>query len=181
MRGGNAILGSYEQTNGIQPALWSSNKKRTSRTTKPHGSNIGQKSTFCFRLGLNNVSGLPETSEPHPKHVKFREFINKYQLDGVLIQEPNQNWSKVKSEDRLNRRIQGWFNASRCILGYNCYKKPKHTHQWGGTAIVLTNKLTPQSTNNTTTDHLGRWTSVVIQGKRCFFLVLSQIRCNLWN
>ena len=126
-----------------------------SRTTTPHGSEIGTKSDYCFRIGLNNVGGLPETLDPHPKHVRFREFINKYQLDGVLLQEPNQNWSKVQSAHRLNRRIRGWFASSRCVVGYNKHKKPKHTHQWGGMAIILTKELTPRSTNNTTIDYLG--------------------------
>ena len=35
----------------------------------------------------------------------------------------------------------------------------------GGTAIILINKFTPRSANDTVTDPLGRWMSVMIQGK----------------
>ena len=72
---------------------------------------------------------------------------------------------KIQSQHKLDQRIKSWFETTRCIVGYNRFENPQHTHQWGGTAIVLTNKLTPRSTNDTTLDKLGRWTSVVLKGK----------------
>ena len=91
--------------------------------------------------------------------------MNIHQLDGILIQETNQHWAKVKTEDRLGARIKEWFATSRSVVGYNKHEAPHNSHQWGGTGIILTNKLTSRSNEDTETDSLGRWTSVVLNGK----------------
>ena len=50
-------------------------------------------------------------------------------------------------------------------MAYNKHEEPLNTHQWGGTGIILTNELTPRSTNDTEVDTLGRWTSILLNGK----------------
>lgn len=108
---------------------------------------------FC--IAINNVGGLPATSGRHQKHNRLRAIIKNYQLDGVLIQESNQHWAKVKNKDKLNTRIKEWFAIARSEVAYNVHEKPQYSHQWGGTGMILLNNLTPQSTKDTQVDSLG--------------------------
>lgn len=132
------------------------------------------------RLLLSNIGGLIG-EKIEEKNASLKRISLKYNLDMIAITEMGQNEKRLDHSEKLKELTRGWFENIATRTAYNRHFDSQKKRQYGGVGLIATNDMANriQSSSSDTTG-LGRWTSILIQGKAgCKTRVISAYRpCN---
>ena len=118
------------------------------------------------RLILSNVAGMTGgTGTEKVEELKVQSL--KFNPDITMITEVGQNERRIQSTQTLRERTKGWWEATAVRTAYNRHYDSGTQRQFGGVAILAQGKLAHRiSATEQDPTGLGRWTSVLISGKR---------------
>ena len=124
---------------GRQQVKQSINYELNDRDT--FGDNLKKKKEKdIVRVVFQNINGLG-ISEEADKRSNIKEFINKYKIDIMGIEEVNTNWKIVGKKDTLQTLACKWFRNSRVITSNNAIVDSKSKHQYGGVATITSGDI----------------------------------------
>ena len=77
------------------------------------------------------------------------------------------HWNSIPSQHAIWERTQGWFDNIRLSVAYNRNDPLARRGQYGGTVMVAVNTIVAKvNTCGYDTSGLGRWTWMLMRGKR---------------
>ena len=126
------------------------------------GDEMDKKHDKTIRLISHNINGYP--LQDIGKERLLQDLTIQTDADIMLWQEININWPAVGQNESLQDRCKGWFRQLHSRVARNEFEKNKtRRHLHGGTA-VWTKDGTAARTQGSSSDSLGRWSSVCIVG-----------------
>lgn len=121
-----------------------------------------------MRVLVSNPNGLTGPLRSM-KMERIQQKALAYEVDILCLTEQNQNLRRIPIQHQLNYLTQGWWEHRRVSQSYNKHYDSGKEQQIGGVSIIATNTIAHRSTSvNHDPTGLGRWTSMLIQGKRGF-------------
>ena len=103
------------------------------------------------------------------------ENLKIHNPDGVLVNEPGLNWSKLPvSEGWSERAYKAGIQRCNPRFSYNIHDESGEQVQWGGTGVLLFDDFRTRQHGKMGSDpeNLGRWTWARVQGREGKFLRL---------
>jgi len=135
-----------------------------------YGDHIKQKRKGMIRLLFQNPQGLGPISNlracQSSKLNTLKDTLIKHNIDVLGLAEVNKDWRLVPHQETLWSATEGWFEYRRLAKSNNTAVPPTSKIQFGGTLLLETNRVA-YSIGIIEEDprRLGRWTSIVLQGK----------------
>jgi Exonuclease III len=132
------------------------------------GDKLRKKRETSLRVLLCNPNGITGPGKfAKLSRIKLKSLA--YQLDALCIVEQSQNLKRLPTQWQLRNITQGWWQHRRVSQAYNHNFDSGKESQVGGVSIIINNSMAHRSTtiDNDPTG-LGRWTSILIQGKNGF-------------
>lgn len=133
-----------------------------------YGDKIRKKQSSVTRLLLCNPNGLTGIGR-NSKMELLKKKTLAYRIDALCMVEEGQNLLRTPLQKQLRHSTNGWWEHKRSSQAYNRHFDSGKESQIGGVSITVTNSLAHRSTNiESDPTGLGRWTSILIQGKKGF-------------
>ena len=125
-----------------------------------------KKSESSTRLLLLNIGGLIG-ERLDEKASKLKDFSLKFDIDVLALNEIGQNEKRIEFQETVKEITRGWFEHMAVRVSTNRHFDSGQKRQYGGVGLTIHNHL---ATRILRSDYdstgLGRWTSMVIQGKQ---------------
>jgi Endonuclease/Exonuclease/phosphatase family./Reverse transcriptase (RNA-dependent DNA polymerase). len=135
-----------------------------------YGDHLKQKRNGMVRILFNNPQGLGPIRNRDQcqsfKINKLKDTLLKHNIDIMGLSEVNKDWRMIPQKQTLWQLTEGWFEYRRMITSLNSMVPPTSQTQYGGTAMMVNNKVA-YSIMEMKADarNLGRWSSILLKGK----------------
>jgi len=131
------------------------------------GKSLGKKSPQVLRMCFQNIDGISHLLDGDGalKLHALLQFTLAFQVDVFAAAELNTCWDVLPPDQRLPSFTKGWWENSQWIVSYNRNESPHSAYQPGGTAVVVTNKLSHSALKpGDDPIGLGRWCWIKLRG-----------------
>ena len=91
-------------------------------------------------MAFQNVESLPK-GQNSDKNRRLFDFCLEWKVNIFGMAEVNRQWHRVDLQDRFQDRFRGWWESLHTSVGYNCHDNGARHFQWGGTALLLVNRV----------------------------------------
>jgi hypothetical protein len=145
-----------------------------------HGSVFEEYPEDKLRIVGLNTDGLPISGGP--KYDLLKEFMTKFQISILCLQELNNAWHMHPPEFRLQERIRGWFQSMfvKCAWYYK-YKSDSIQVVGGAAIIVQGDAVGRVMSSGVDPLGLGRWVWVQFRGMAERSLVVVSVYRPVYN
>jgi hypothetical protein len=142
--------------------------EQNSRYQDHFGHKLRKKKKQIMRVIVSNPNGLTGSLRSSKmEHIQHKALA--YDADVLCLTEQNQNLKRIPTHHQLKHMTQGWWQHRRVSQSYNKHYDSGKEQQRGGVSIIASNTIAHRSTTiNHDLSGLGRWTSMLIQGKKGF-------------
>jgi len=118
---------------------------------------------FCFQ-NVDGISHLSDGDGLLKLHALLQFTIN-FQVDVFTAAELNTCWDLLPPDQRLASLTKGWWENSHWCVSHNRREESPSVYQPGGTALVVTNKLSHRALKPGDDPlGLGRWCWIKLRG-----------------
>ena len=143
-----------------------SQRNRREEEQSHWGDRIKTKHHKMFRICFCNVNNIGQHRKSY-KTLQLKETIERRDIDLMCMAEMGVHWNSIPSQHAIWERTQGWFDNIRLSVAYNRNDPLARRGQYGGTAMVAVNTIVAKvNTCGYDTSGLGRWTWMLMRGKR---------------
>jgi hypothetical protein len=128
----------------------------------PVGHDFSKKCSGSFRIWDGNVNGLSAKDGYSALHNLCASLKNR-SVDAIAIQEPNLDFLQADVRHSIRDICKAHFEYARVVTSTSCIQAPS-VWKPGGSLLIIVGKWA-QAVLRTSTDDLGRWTTVTLQGQ----------------
>jgi Endonuclease/Exonuclease/phosphatase family. len=136
-----------------------------------YGDHIKPKKRNTIRILFQNPQGLGRMDSNDniytDKINSLKNVMLKHTIDVIGFAEVNKDWRNIPQTQTFWQVTEGWFEYRRLATSINQTVTSNSPTQFGGTLLMTTNQLAHRTIQlDQDPRRLGRWTSVLLQGKQ---------------
>lgn len=136
-----------------------------------YGDHIKPKNKNTIRLLFQNPQRLGRMNDKDSMYTDklntMKNVILKHEVDVIGFAEVNKDWRNIPQTQTFWHTTEGWFEYRRMVTGINQQVFSTSPIQFGGTLLMTTNQTAHRTMKSDKDSRLlGRWTSVLLQGKQ---------------